>query len=128
MINLRRRISERLDISIQKGALMSSTDARRAYLALIIGALMAIIFSSIAMSGVHDNRLLEYGCWALVGLGLFGFITLPPVLYGYHNRHRIEPADEMRPYDFSQANRAGIIAAGGVPLLKALLDWLGLGG
>ncbi|MEM9438980.1 MAG: hypothetical protein AAGA73_00890 [Pseudomonadota bacterium] len=122
------KLSKGLERTIQKGALMSKADARRAYIALGISALMVFVFWSIAIDNSSRGLWTEYLCWALVGLGLVAFVTLPPVLYGFHNRHRIEPAEDLQPHDFSQAHRAGVIGAGSVPIVKAILDWLGLGG
>ncbi len=104
---------------------MSRDNARRAYLALGLAIFFVPFFTVIALDHTGESPSKEYLSWALVGLFAIGFVTMPAILYGYHNRHHIDTSDVEESYDFSLAYRAGIAAALGAPALKALLDWLG---
>lgn len=121
-------VQRALRTMIERGALMSKANARRAYIAVFLGTLLVVLFVSIALEAADGNDVVkEYLSWTVVGFLSVGFVTMPPVLYGYHNRYRIDTTGVKEAYDFSDAYRAGIAAAIGVPALKALFDWLAQG-
>ncbi|MGI9437788.1 MAG: hypothetical protein ACR2Q4_23655, partial [Geminicoccaceae bacterium] len=96
---------------VRRGAKMSKKNAGWAYLALGIAILFVPLFVTLALEHAGQSLVKEYISWALVGLFATGFISMPTVLYGYHNRHRIDTDGVDEGYDFSHAHRAGLAAA-----------------
>lgn len=103
---------------------MSRANAKRAYVALGLTIFFVPLCTMIALEHAGQSLFKEYLSWALVGILSVGFVTMPAVLFGYHNRHQIDTSDVEEGYDLSDAYRAGIAAAAGVPMIRAIFDWL----